>query len=115
VAPVRTDVLDECVASIIRVKRISELGTASAITSNEACCERIATMKTQILIMLSLFMIITAFFIMSSTTAGQAQQLIKLVNCSNVAPPQMLTEFFLNQNSIYMNTQITEHNIPPPP
>jgi hypothetical protein len=34
VALVRTDVLEECVASIIRVTRIGELGTTLAVTSN---------------------------------------------------------------------------------
>jgi hypothetical protein len=31
---VRTDVSEECVASIIKMKRISELGTMLAVTSN---------------------------------------------------------------------------------
>jgi hypothetical protein len=34
VTPVRTDFLEELIASIIRVKRISELGTTLAVTSN---------------------------------------------------------------------------------
>jgi hypothetical protein len=34
VNPVRTDVSEERIASIIRVERISELGTTSAVTSN---------------------------------------------------------------------------------
>jgi hypothetical protein len=34
VALVRTNVSEECVASIIRVTRISELGTTLAVTSN---------------------------------------------------------------------------------
>jgi hypothetical protein len=37
VALVRTDVSEELSASFIRVKRIGELGTTVAITSNVAC------------------------------------------------------------------------------
>jgi hypothetical protein len=33
-ALVRTDILEENIASIIRMERISELGTALAVTSN---------------------------------------------------------------------------------
>jgi hypothetical protein len=33
---VRTDVSEECIASIIRVTRISELGTTLAVTSNRS-------------------------------------------------------------------------------
>jgi hypothetical protein len=39
VALVRTDVLEECSASIIRVTRIGELGT-SAVTSNRRTLRR---------------------------------------------------------------------------
>jgi hypothetical protein len=39
VAPVRTDVSEECIA-IIRVKRISELGTKVAVTSNRITLRR---------------------------------------------------------------------------
>jgi hypothetical protein len=35
VSVVRTDVLEECIASIIKVKRIGELGTTLAVTSNQ--------------------------------------------------------------------------------
>jgi hypothetical protein len=34
VALVRTDVSEECITSIIRVTKISELGTTLAVTSN---------------------------------------------------------------------------------
>jgi hypothetical protein len=36
VALVRTDVSEECIASVIRVERISELGTTLARTSNRS-------------------------------------------------------------------------------
>jgi hypothetical protein len=36
VALVRTDVSEECIASIIRVKRISESGTTLAVVATEA-------------------------------------------------------------------------------
>jgi hypothetical protein len=36
---VRTDVLEECSASIIRVTKIGEVGTMLAVTSNDACSE----------------------------------------------------------------------------
>jgi hypothetical protein len=39
VALVRTNVSEECMASIIRVKIISELGTTSAVTTNRSCKE----------------------------------------------------------------------------
>jgi hypothetical protein len=45
VALVRTDVSEERSASIIRVARISELGTMLAITSNNAHCEEILREK----------------------------------------------------------------------
>jgi hypothetical protein len=38
VAVVRTDVSDECIASIIRVTRISDLGTTLAVTRNRILC-----------------------------------------------------------------------------
>jgi hypothetical protein len=41
VALVRTDVSEELSASFIRVKRIVELGTTLALTSNDAYCEEI--------------------------------------------------------------------------
>jgi hypothetical protein len=37
---VRTDVSEECIASIVRVTRISELGTTLAITSNRRTLRR---------------------------------------------------------------------------
>jgi hypothetical protein len=37
VAFVKTDVLEECITSIIKVTRISELGTTSAVTDTEVC------------------------------------------------------------------------------
>jgi hypothetical protein len=37
VALVRTNVLEECIASIIRMTRISELGTVLTVTSNGGC------------------------------------------------------------------------------
>jgi hypothetical protein len=37
---VRTDVSDECIASIIRVTRLGELGTALAVTSNRSTLRR---------------------------------------------------------------------------
>jgi hypothetical protein len=36
VALVRTDVLEECIASIIKVKSINELGTTLAVTGNQS-------------------------------------------------------------------------------
>jgi hypothetical protein len=39
-ALVKTDVLEECIASIIRVTRISELGTTLAVTSNQNMLQR---------------------------------------------------------------------------
>jgi hypothetical protein len=36
VALVRTDVSEECIASIIRVERISKIGTTLAVTSNQS-------------------------------------------------------------------------------
>jgi hypothetical protein len=41
VALVRTDVLQECIASIFRVTRISKLGTMSAVTSNQSILQEI--------------------------------------------------------------------------
>jgi hypothetical protein len=40
VAFVRTDVLEECSASIIRVTRIGELGTTLAVTSSQRTLQR---------------------------------------------------------------------------
>jgi hypothetical protein len=40
VAPVRTDVSEECSASIIRVTRIGELGTMLAVTSKRRTLRR---------------------------------------------------------------------------
>jgi hypothetical protein len=40
VALVRTDVLEECIASIIRVTRIGRLGTTLAVTSNQSALQR---------------------------------------------------------------------------
>jgi hypothetical protein len=44
VALVRTDVSEECSASIIRVTRIDELGTLAA-TSNRSTLQRITSME----------------------------------------------------------------------
>jgi hypothetical protein len=38
VALTRTDVSEECIASVIRVTRIGELGTTLAVTSNQSVC-----------------------------------------------------------------------------
>jgi hypothetical protein len=40
VVRVRTDILEESIASIIRVERISELGTTLAVTSNRSTLQR---------------------------------------------------------------------------
>jgi hypothetical protein len=40
VALVRTDVLEEHIASIIKVPRISELGTTLAVTSNQSTLQK---------------------------------------------------------------------------
>jgi hypothetical protein len=40
VAPVRADISEEYIASIIRVKRISELGPTLAVNSNQSTLRR---------------------------------------------------------------------------
>jgi hypothetical protein len=48
-ALVRTDIPEECIVSIIRVKNISKLGAASAVTSNtgQAGCSTDFRLKEQ--------------------------------------------------------------------
>jgi hypothetical protein len=46
VALVRTDVLEECIASIIRVTRISKLGTMLAVISNQSRMQSISLQHT---------------------------------------------------------------------
>jgi hypothetical protein len=47
VALVRTDVLEEICASIIRVIRIGELGTTLAVTSNQCMLQRNSSISLQ--------------------------------------------------------------------
>jgi hypothetical protein len=44
VALVRTNVSEECTATITRVTKIGKLGTVLAVTSNKACCEEMSVL-----------------------------------------------------------------------
>jgi hypothetical protein len=45
---VRTDVSEECIASVIRVRKIGELGTMVAVTSNLPTLRRNSTFLTAV-------------------------------------------------------------------
>jgi hypothetical protein len=65
VAAVRTDILEERIASIIRVTRIGELGTMLAVTSNRSTLRR----NTHIVFLCSVLrLLLTANVVPSSPT-----------------------------------------------
>jgi hypothetical protein len=50
VALVRTDILEECIASIIRVQRISELGTPLAVSNKMTANIVLSTLMMEVIL-----------------------------------------------------------------
>jgi hypothetical protein len=88
VALVRTDILEECITSIIRMTKIGELGTTLAVTSNRSTLRR----NSIVFIRTVLWLLVTAN-----------------VSSSLILITQMMEAIRSSEKSIL--TRITWHNI----